>query len=408
MQDFTEPVPCQKRPLKMPKTTRQSIATRVIALAAPVLLTACLFGASATTVSASTGTASTGTAKVGRLDSISCPTTTFCMAVGSGSDRLSPTNVTNAVLEYDNGTWFTAPFANPSSTDTNWQTVSCSSPTFCVAAGVTAGLDVAVAEFTGTWTVFRGSTIHYGQFASSMQASCSGDVCVIGGYANASTLIVTDSSVSSEALPVPGGDTVKDMGFWCGSTKLCRAAGYATDSKGVTVNLTFAWDGTSWSTWGKQTYAGVLGTPLECSTSSFCITWNALLKANVMSIDHYNGSTWSVENTSFTGHEPDTDPAALSCVSSTFCVQAGQFYNNDATSFLPMAYVMSGSTWRMSNLPTIGKFGWLAGVSCASTTDCYAVGMYTTNATVAGATWLSELLHYNGSSWARITVSGLN
>jgi len=344
---------------------------------------------------------------VGRLDSISCPTSTFCMAVGQGLDKISSTDVTNAVLEYTGGSWKTAEFANPSSSTTNWQTVSCTSASFCLAVGATTLNKVAVAEYNGSsWTLLRSVSITYVADSPVMQASCSGTYCLVTGYANAEVMKVSGSSVTQVALPVPSGDTTQNIGVWCDNSTYCRVAGWAAGSAG-TANLDFIWDGSAFRNSSAPVDSGVLGISLACTATTFCLTWDAYLKANVMGVEHFDGSTWAAETTSFSGSDSLSVAAGFSCVSPTWCLQGGYYYNSGLTSFLPMAYIMTGSTWKASALPTLGHFGFLTGVACTSSTDCYAVGMYTTSKTLSGAKYTPDLLHYDGSAWTSIKVSGL-
>jgi hypothetical protein len=275
-----------------------------------------------------------------------------------------------------------------------------------VAAGVTDANIVAVAYYNGTWSIFQGVVTKYHSVSYAMEASCSGTTCMIDGYSNTETLKINGASLSQPQLPIAAADSVQDEGVWCGSATMCRLTGYAETSTGD-VNVEFTWNGTDWAKWSVPVDAGILGTPLECGTSTFCVTWDVEETSSQMSVDTYGGSNWAAHSTGYTGHESGTEPAGFSCVGSGFCLQTGFFYNSDFTAFQPMAYVMHGSTWSLDNLPALGKNAFLTGASCASTTDCYAVGMYTTSSSLSGAMWLPELLHYDGTSWSSVTVNGL-
>jgi hypothetical protein len=379
-----------------PRTTAQR-------LAAALLAGAIVAGSAVASLAPPAGAATAAT--IGQLDGVSCPTTTFCVAVGQGDDVLSSTSKTNAILEYRSGTWSTAELA--SSPDTIWQTVSCSSSSWCVAAGVTSGNLVAVAYYNGSWTIFPGVTTKYQSFAYAMQVSCSGTLCMIAGYSNTDVMKVQDASLTQEQFPTPGGDTFQSEGVWCGSATLCRLTGYAMSSAGD-KSVEFEWNGTSWATWPPKVSSGLLGAPLGCSAAAFCVTWNVNETTNHMSVETYAGSAWTASSAAYTGHESGTEPTGFSCIGSTFCLQTGFFYNSAFTAFLPMAYVLKGTTWSLSTLPTLGKFAYLSSGSCASTTDCYAVGMSTKSTTLNGAKWTPVLLHYTGTSWASVAVAGLS
>jgi hypothetical protein len=87
---------------------------------------------------------------------------------------------------------------------------------------------------------------------------------------------------------------------------------------------------------------------------------------------------------------------AVSCISAANCIAVGQYSNNNGFTYVPLAERQNGTTWTVQPTPNPGGSGTnLNAVSCASATDCTAVGSYSTK---SGFSTLAE--HWNGSTWA--------
>jgi len=92
---------------------------------------------------------------VSRLDGLSCPTATDCVAVGGGG---SPPVSTQTLAEVWNGrAWGVVPTPSPSTYLNDLVSVSCTGPARCMAAGsATVGIDpqTLVESWDGSaWTV---------------------------------------------------------------------------------------------------------------------------------------------------------------------------------------------------------------------------------------------------------------
>jgi hypothetical protein len=85
----------------------------------------------------------------------------------------------------------------------------------------------------------------------------------------------------------------------------------------------------------------------------------------------------------------------VSCVSSTNCVAVGSYFLDDAHPRQTLIESWNGSTWTMAPSPNLGTASLLYGVSCTSTTSCFAVGSY-------GNAWPPDrtlVESWNGSTW---------
>jgi len=201
---------------------------------------------------------------VNGISGISCVSAAFCMAVayGNGSQY-------GYVYTYNGKSWTSqAPLGIP------FTSVSCTSPTFCVAAG---GFDFAVqaAVWNGTtWQTTNFSNVVEGPWAYVSCASAT--FCVVvdhGGH-------VMTYNGSTWSAPV-----VIDTDLSAGPTSVsCPTARFCTviDARG----RVFTFNG---ATWAKTAMLGS-GNPstVSCTAERFCAVGDA--EANLFT---YNGRAWS-------------------------------------------------------------------------------------------------------------------
>jgi hypothetical protein len=84
------------------------------------------------------------------MSSVSCPSVTFCMAVGSGAADGS--DVTGAAIAWNGSGWGREAFP-PQLTSTGFGPVSCASRAACVAVNVSSTNGTSVVTFNGSrWT----------------------------------------------------------------------------------------------------------------------------------------------------------------------------------------------------------------------------------------------------------------
>jgi hypothetical protein len=197
-------------------------------------------------------------------------------------------------------------------------------------------------------------------------------------------------------------------GVTCTSQSQCWAVGYSYGGSGSQV-LIERWDGTSW------TITSVNGLPAEanysyfqsvaCPSASQC--WAVGYSLDIDGgpgglglyrtlIAQWNGSSWTVVLS------PNTDAIesnllnSVACTSATNCWAVGYSYSpNDPQVYQSLIERWNGISWAIVPSPTVNgsTSNYLASVTCASTTDCWAVGAYVNGY----ARTLIE--HWNGSSW---------
>jgi hypothetical protein len=196
----------------------------------------------------------------------------------------------------------------------------------------------------------------------------------------------------------------------CTSAANCWAVG-SDDYSNKTLAL--RWTGSRWvqvATPNPDNFAKSL-TAVTCISARNCWAFvsydgppvGAFVTAHLMAI-HWNGSTWARVWTSAPYHGSDVSVAVavagISCASSRHCLAVGWSWIPGATT-RPLALRWNGSTWATVKTPTIHEAD-LYGVDCAAANDCWAVG--STAALAENSQSLA--LHWNGTSWKDATPPG--
>lgn len=169
------------------------------------------------------------------------------------------------------------------------------------------------------------------------------------------------ASSSGPAAPQPGaGGSLSSV--TCTSPANCWAVGYQTNAKtGAFLNEVLHWNGSTWS---------LVSTPNPSGTASGRVNWLR----------------------------------AVTCTSSESCWAVGYYSTNSGNTYRNEALRWDGSTWSLAPVPNPagtkeGEYNSLSSVTCATSSDCWAVGFYTQD---AGNTFRSATLRWNGSTWSLV------
>ncbi|MCL6105162.1 MAG: IPT/TIG domain-containing protein [Actinobacteria bacterium] len=322
------------------------------------------------------------------LTGVSCTSQSFCEAVGDNYDSSTGTS-TAGVLSYNGATWSSESL--PSGVH-YLNGVSCTSQSFCEAVG--GNYDSSTGTYTGGALSYNGATWSSQSLPSGVPylngVSCtSQSFCeAVGGNYGTSTagvLSYNGSTWSSQSLPPSVGDL---YGVSCVSTSFCEAVGGGSSGGGVALS----YNGTSWSSQSLPSpSSSFFSTPISvsCVSASFC-----------MAVDNqggialtYNGTSWSSQS------GPASLVSFVSCASASFCEAVwgmvdlqGGGYGYQVTDYF---FSYNGSTWSSQSLPS--GVPYLNDVSCTSQSFCEAVGnSYNGSGNYTGP----ALLSYNGSTWS--------
>ena len=381
-------------------------------VAAPLVVI--LVGASAVGAQAATdptwavANSANATLSGGNIESVSCSASTACTAVGTD---LNPSGVDVTLAErWDGTSWQRQATPNPAGDTTSSVAptllgVSCPTATFCVAVGnYQSGFSQAgMAE---TWNGQQWTSQSFPAPADSDGWQLFGVSCTsarfceaVGGYLDEDTGVNdsfaaiwngTSWSLQSTVNPDPNDFDFQQFNtVSCTSPTFCVAwAGGNAGNSGVT--MAEQWNGHSWQT---QTVPSSAATAtvnsVSCSSANFCEA------VGVDSAFVWDGSAWAAQTI--------PDPAAsgglqgVSCTSRKFCEAVGEY--NDNPNVVPVAVAWNGSAWTSQVAPNPAKntFAHMNAVSCVSVSSCEAGGFFQLQVTSGDPKALAE--DWNGDAW---------
>ena len=300
------------------------------------------------------------------LKSVSCTTSTFCVAVGTQSGNAGGGVLTE---QWDGESWAVVPNPDSSTVEASLSSVSCVGTTFCAAVGNMAinGTPLAMTWNGSTW------------------------------------------SVSTAGITTPSGATAAGLSsVSCVLVTVCETLGtYYGQPGNVTTVSAYQWNGTSWSTETAATPPGI-GSPavteasgMDCESSSWCV---AVGNTNANSNDSspfsetWNGSAWTLQATPAPTTGTGSFLSSVSCVGQTFCQAVGENIEGSSTDVQNLIETWNGSGWSIdANVPNAAPDA-LTGIDCFSTTSCTSVG--STNPGPGSTTSSSLVINWNGRGWS--------
>jgi hypothetical protein len=202
---------------------------------------------------------------------------------------------------------------------------------------------------------------------------------------------------SLQAVPLPAGSTHGSLArVSCPSAANCFAAGYYFRS-GTQLALVEHWNGSTWSVQTTPSPAGATAAALagvSCVSAASCTavgSYFAKAKPQRTLAEHWNGSKWSLQATPNPADASASELAAVSCTSAASCTATGDDEDGDAR--VTLAEHWNGTNWAIQATPNPAgaEMTFLYGVSCGSAASCNAVGSTDTGP-------LAE--HWNGSAWS--------
>jgi hypothetical protein len=364
-----------------------------------------------------------------QIESVSCPTDAFCMAVTAAGYAYAYT-----ASGWDSGTPFDAPFPSVQ--------VSCASATLCAAVGV-AGKALV---YDGTWSA--AATLNGAEPVNGVSCPAGSAFCLAvsdgsyyttdgSGWSDATAFDTAQPSVVSCAsatycmmtdgqhIFVLSGTTVADSPAPGGPLHgFTYAISCPTPSFCVAVDWSGAYltyNGTTWS--APRTISPLAGAAdsVSCTSPAFCLAATASNAAGQGNIFAFNGQTWtwvgqdlpvsSVSCTSpqfcelmtygsdgsvrtavwtgttvlnyavldaYPGFGPAPGQGQVSCVSPAFCVAVDDLGN---------AFTYDGTAWSAATALDPGWTAVMTGISCPTTTFCVAVDAGGHEYTFDGSTW---------------------
>ena len=276
---------------------------------------------------------------------ISCPTTSFCLSVGSATDIDR------------SGRWT----SRPGLPGVLAPSLSCVSPVFCAVVfqvdGGSGGSGSKAAIFNGTrWSA--PVTIDTGSLGLVSSLSCaSASFCVAADYE---------------------GRVIRYTGSGWDKPKSLLPASSATSVSCPSASTCVATSGDEWAryqggTWSAAKAMGrnITVTAVSCASASYCVGIGWADSTNAGSSTTFNGSTWSALAgvTSFGGVSGDSgllqSQPTISCRSAKFCL---------AIDWNGIVHRFNGTSWRTDGRLSVPVYESYFVVSCASSSWCEVAG----------------------------------
>lgn len=326
-------------------------------------------------------------AQFSQLYDVSCVDRDWCMAVGYSEEHTQAGWRYNILTETWDGTaWSVAP--SPALSDIGFKylrSVSCLSPTWCMAVG---WYNFAQSNLAELWNGSSWSHVHVPVVGNGDQLNAVSCVtttfCMAAGNGDG-TLVETWNGSAWSVIPSPDAGQQPEfdqaVGVSCPSQGFCMLLDlFDAGSKQDTA--TFSWDGTSWSALHTPNPGpGTNGlSRVDCTSSVFCtaVGTEVLGQTAAALVEHWNGSSWSVAPTPT---EASADNLSdVSCTGIAWCAAVGDRVTTvGPRTVRTLAEVSPSGTWTFSRTGNPSpSYSALIGVSCAGSntggTYCVAVG----------------------------------
>jgi hypothetical protein len=281
--------------------------------------------------------------------------------------------------------WSIQPTRNPvGATEGDLQAVSCASPTSCIAVG---------GPLAESWDGTRWSTQRAGGLNDALlSVSCvSSAACIAVGssYPAGGTWFAgverwDGTRWSAQPISPPAGATSSSLSaVSCVSSSDCTAVGSSWFDSGTSA-LVERWNGTSWSIEPTpdtgSTRSSLSG--VSCPAPGSCTavgSYNNALGAGTALVEHWDGSSWSIEPVPNLAGAGSSDLTAVSCSAPNACTAVGLEIASPTEPLppaVPLVERWDGSSWSIQQSPDPGDQATLQSVSCSTARACTAVGFF--------------------------------
>jgi hypothetical protein len=208
-----------------------------------------------------------------------------------------------------------------------------------------------------------------------------------------------------QTIPNPSGATDSSLdGVACPSSTDCEAVGDYTNSSGMQVTLAEGWNGTTWALQASPNPSGATDSSLDgvaCLSSTDCEAVGFYENSTgdyATLAEGWNGTTWAPQTIPNPTGATYSYLNGVACPLSTECEAVGDYYNSSGV-LTSLAEGWNGTQWVLQAIPNSGADGSiLDGVACSSSTDCEAVGVYPPSQPTGDYATLAE--GWNGTTWA--------
>ncbi len=353
------------------------------------------------------------------LTGLACSGVAACTAVGAS---YVGTFAYPLAERWDGSNWTEQSVASTGSAVSSFFGVSCPSATFCMAVGDspatqpgTIGATLAEQWSGGVWSLESTQNVSGAIDNALTSVSCVGsNSCMAVGNATPSSNVQPLSEAwnagawSITTAPLPAGANGGSLAaVACSATTACATAGFAENNvSGVRTAMFQSWDGTAWAGVALQSPLGVQGDSLSavsCPTSNACTAVGGFRNTAgrfVSLAERWDGATWAVQSTPNPSGETVSRLSGVSCPSASTCIAVGTTFGGKHPA--PLAEQWDGTKWVIQSLPSPNSNApELSAISCASAASCIAVGAYSGS----GGYHTPFAEQWNGTAWTLHTLS---
>ncbi len=323
------------------------------------------------------------------LSAVSCPSASYCVAVGGYTDTSKDNE--GVLLTWSGKAWTAAQAPLPAnalpdetSDPGNYVSgVSCVSASYCVAVGSYVTTDDTLEGLLLTWS---------------------------GGAWTATEAPLPPNAISQPSVSLPA--------ISCSSTTSCVAVGDYEDTSGDFDGLLLTWSGGAWTATeaplpaNGRADSSVIG--VSCPSASSCVAVGNYHETTYGELEglllSWSGGAWTATEAPLPPNAADDSSpdytsqsatvSGVSCPSISYCTADGTYVDKSEGSD-GVLLTWSGGAWSASQAPLPANGGgytgspYYFGMSCPSTSYCVATGTYDSNASAAEG----ALLTWSGGAW---------
>jgi len=318
---------------------------------------------------------------------ISCPAPGNCVAIGLG-----------AAARWDGLGWTAETIPQPGGLD-HPSALSCGSVAVCIAVG--SGPPSLAWERTGhSWRQMR---LSKDETLTALSCRSMSDCVAIGTFLTPADhgAGIAEHWTGHAWRVLPAMPYADLTAISCPATNDCLTTGGSFDGAEFATHSAL-WRGGRWTT-STMPLNSVYGAGVACATASTCIAVGGRGGSNPSSLAaRWAGGTWQPLEVPIPPGQI-AELAGVSCVRTSWCMAVGDSYVlPEAIPMVPLAELWNGTSWTRLRPPDPNMTSRLTAVTCWSSADCVAVGLYSKG----GAATYPFAEHWNGSSWRLSRISG--
>ena len=345
------------------------------------------------------------------ITSVSCVTTTYCLALGTYAVILGGFQRILAEV-WDGSSWRIVPSPSLDPHGDLWlNVVTCTAVNYCTAAGGTSSnsRNYALGQFFGA--VLNGSQWNISQpsvnpgsvplLPVDWKLACPTSSCVV--FIGATPVVwKPGGTIEIQSSPFTAPRTGHfARGISCTSGAFCMLVGDMTDPTGhteATTNTLYGnpsvgqGDGAGWNSYSGVGFPGSMSWTLSgvsCIDSADCVAVGHTDQSGkqVVLAEQWNGTKWQSISSGIAGVSGLL--SSVSCTTLAFCATVGD-EGNSATG---MVAIWDGASWTVHAAPDTSR---LMSISCVVSGTCLAVGSFRNT---------PVLIQWNGSALQSIPIA---